>query len=167
MQLRVSNRKRQPSRSTEAAFEKKFAAALMRRGIFSWHTAEKFISGIPDRYVVHGNWIEFKAIPYTGRRRLTPQRFFSPSQKLWLNKLDQVGDRAWACILFQPENGEPRVLLCPWPALVRHGPMTPLEIEAHTYLGRTEAGMDYLVGERFSKDDGWDRWSNYEGTLST
>lgn len=149
MRLEVRRTKSQPSRSTEAAFEKKFAAALLRRGIFSWHTAEKFISGIPDRYVVKGNWIEFKAIPYTGTRRITPQRFFKPGQRLWLNRLHEQGDRTFACILFQPENGQPRVVLCPWVVLAAHGPMTPKEIEQHGSILNNAEAFDFFIQQRF------------------
>lgn len=163
MRLEVKKTKSKPKRITEAKFEGKFASALTRASIFSWHTSEKFIAGIPDRYVVRGNWLEFKVIPYTGKRQITPQRFFSAEQKLWMNKLARGGDRVFACILFQPENDRARVLLCPWDVLKDHGPMKPSEIERCTYIVITEEEFDMLVSLRFSRQ--YTGYSNYEMKL--
>jgi hypothetical protein len=158
MRLEVRQTKTKKS-STEAAFEEKLAAALMRRGIFSYHTSEKFISGIPDRCVVKGNWIEVKAIPYTGKRLITPVRFFSPTQRLWLRRFHDAGDRTFASVLFQPENGEPRVIMCPWMAFLEHGSMKPSFIEEHGSIVNNRDAMDHFVGTRF--DRSLPGWSDY------
>jgi len=146
------------SRSTEAAFEKRFAKALTRLGLLSYHTSEKFISGIPDRYVVGGNWIEFKAIPYTGKRQITPVRFFSASQKLWMNRLGEAGDRVWVCILFQPENGNPLAILCPWVALNDFGPMSPKQISEFGTPVYKDIDLYNFVSQRFGLNQ--DRFSD-------
>jgi len=164
MRLEVSKTKQTISRSTEATFEKKFAAALLRRGIFSWHTAEKFIKGIPDRYVTKGNWIEFKAIPYAGTRSITPERFLKPEQKLWLTKLHEAGDRTFVCILFQPATGKPKALICPWITLRGQGAMPVRVIDEHAQRVPNDEAMDIFVGTRFDKN--YDGWSNYELRLS-
>lgn len=133
LQVRKTGRRKKPI--TEAKFEANVAKTLEAAGRTTWHTAEKFISGIPDRYVCSGIWIEFKVIPFSGRRNITPQRYFSAAQKLWMNKLERAGDRVFGCIQFQPENGEPIILIMEWHTLRDYGPMTIKDIE---HLGRKD-----------------------------
>lgn len=159
MVLSVSAPRRQKNRISEATFEGKLAKALKARGLYSWHTSDQFKPGVPDRYVVGGNWIEIKAIPYTGKRAITPVRFFAPCQKNELDRLHERGDRAWACILFQPEQGEATVLLCPWIVLRDKGQMTRTEIEDASIACGSAAALQYVVDTRFNTND--DRYSNY------
>lgn len=163
--LRVSSKKSPARLSTEAAFEKKFAAALWRAGLKSHHTAEKFIQGMPDRYVMGGNWVEIKQIPYTGTRKITPSRFFSPAQRLWLDGLHAGGDRTWALVLFQGDGGDPHVILCPWVVLRDAGQMSPAQIEEVSYSCSTKADMDDMVIFRFDREI--ERFSNYTLTFLT
>lgn len=163
MVLTVKAPRRSKSRISEATFEGKFAKSLKRLGLYNWHTADNFKPGVPDRYVVGGNWIEFKAIPYVGTRQITPTRFFKPAQQNELTRLHEAGDRAWVCILFQPEQGDARVLLCPWVVLRDFGPMKPDEIEELALPCSTADSLDWLIGKRFSRElAGDDRYSRYE-----
>jgi hypothetical protein len=117
--IELSVRDKLPSRqsTTEARFEKRVAQILEELGLFSFHTSEKYIAGIPDRYVVGGNWIEFKVFPCDGRRRVNSHRLFEPEQKLYLRKLHESGDRTWVAIMFQPTNGDAYIVVKPWHAL--------------------------------------------------
>ncbi len=155
MPLSVKAPRRQKNRISEATFEGKFAKILKTGGLYSWHTSDQFKPGVPDRYVVGGNWIEFKAIPFTGKRAMTPVRFFSPAQKNELTRLHDNGDRAWVCILFQPEQGEATVMLCPWVVLRDKGQMTPVEIDNACMPG----ALQWVVESRFNMD--LDRYSRY------
>lgn len=100
--------------TTEARFEKRVASCLAELGLMSYHTSEKYYAGIPDRYVVGGNWIEFKILPCGGRRSVSPRSKFKPQQKQYLSKFHENGDRTWACIMFQPKHGEAYIVLVPW-----------------------------------------------------
>jgi hypothetical protein len=105
-----------------------------RAGILSYHTTDAVQSGIPDRYVTGGRWIEFKIILYAGTRKLDPLVHFSPAQKIWLDNLTKAGDQCWANILFQKSDGEERFLHMPWHSLRDRGKMTPVDIECNTYV---------------------------------
>jgi len=160
MKLEVSKKRKPVPRSTEAAFEKRVAKVLEGVGLMSYHTAERFYKGIPDRYVAGGNWIEFKAVPYSGTRRITPTRFFKPEQKLWLTRFHNAGDRVFVCILFQPENGEPRVLLCPWALLEGEGSMSTERVDRYSMICSTTDDLKKFVALRFGHEH--DRFSNYK-----
>ena len=142
MKLEVKKTKRRRANSTEAAFEKRFATALSKQGRVSYHTAEKFIEGIPDRYTCGGIWIEFKVVPYSGKRRINLLRYFSPAQKLWMTRLENGGDIVYGCVLLQPENGDPRIVLQSWHTLKNIGPMTPDEL---TIMSFDESNIDMLA----------------------
>jgi len=159
MVLSVKAPRRQKNRISEATFEGKFGKGLKVRGLYSWHTSDQFKPGVPDRYVVGGNWIEFKAIPYTGKRAITPERFLSPAQKNELTRLHESGDRAWVCILFQPEQGEATVMLCPWVVLRDKGQMTRAEIEDASLACGTAAALQWVIDTRFNLND--ERYSVY------
>ena len=127
--LRRSNPKRSRSSATdrvarvrpytEAQYEKHFAAALAELWIFSYHTAERFYMGIPDRYCAGGRWIEFKQIKWVGNRPISPIRQFSASQIQTLDKFSEAKDRCWVALLFQTPEGDRRSLFMPW-FLFRH-----------------------------------------------
>lgn len=159
MVLSVKTPRRQKNCISEAVFEGKFAKCLTAIGLYNYHTADQFKPGVPDRYVVGGNWIEFKAIPYSGNRAITPERFFDPVQKNELTRLHDGGDRAWVCILFQPEHGEATVLLCPWVALRDKGKMTQYDIDEATVACDATDRLKWLVGTRFNMND--NRYSIY------
>lgn len=99
---------------TEAQYEKHFAGALLDLGVFSYHTAERFYLGIPDRYVAGGRWIEFKQVKWMGKRVVSPIRQLSSSQINTLDKFTDAGDKCWVAVLFQTPEGDRRSLFMPW-----------------------------------------------------
>lgn len=126
-------KKKQSIHTDEAAWERKFMKQATRAGILSYHTTDGVQSGIPDRYVTGGRWIEFKIILYTGTRQLNPLVHFSPAQKIWLDNLTEAGDQCWANILFQKSDGEERFMHKEWRDLRYWGKMTPQDIHSLTY----------------------------------
>lgn len=99
---------------TEAQYEAKFAKALHQQGHFSYHTAERFYLGIPDRYVVGGRWIEFKQVKWIGTRPVSPIRQFNPGQIRTLDRLSKAGDDPWVALLFQTPAGDLASCFLPW-----------------------------------------------------
>lgn len=145
--------------SIEATFEKRIADILTEFAIFSYHTSDRFLGGLPDRYACGGNWIEFKVLPCAGTRRVNPVTLFKPEQKAKLTKLDRSGDRTWAAVMLQPENADPIILIVPWRVMRDHGPWTMAEARK---LGCTEKGkaLKNYVASRFGCT--YDRYSNGE-----
>lgn len=114
---------------TEAKYEKAFAKALAGLGQFSYHTAERFYMGIPDRYVVGGRWIEFKQIKWAGVRAVSPTRQFSGPQIRTLDKFQEAGDETWVAVLFQTPGGSMRSMFLPWPMFRSYKPQwTPVQV---------------------------------------
>jgi len=81
---------------------------------FSYHTAERFYLGIPDRYVAGGRWIEFKRVTWAGARAVSPIRQFSGPQIKTLDKFTAAGDECWVAIVFQTAGHDLRSCLMPW-----------------------------------------------------
>jgi len=134
MLLEVRKTKKKRSIHTdEAAWERKFMKQVTRAGILSYHTTDAMLSGIPDRYLVGGRWIEFKIILWAGTRKLDPLVHFSPAQKMWMDNLVKAGDECWANILFQRADGEERFMMMDWRELRGFGSMTPVDIDCNTY----------------------------------
>ncbi len=146
--------------SIESRFEKRVAEVLKQLGLFSYHVAERWYAGIPDRYVVGGNWIEFKVVPCSGKRRVNPYRLFSPGQRNFLDKFSKSGDRTWACVMFQPYEGEPYMVLLPWHDFREHGSWSMDQVEDWGVdTGDKFAFLKY-INDRFGKS--FDRFSNKE-----
>lgn len=78
--------------SNENALEKRVAAALRSLGLYSHHNDATTYPGIPDRYVVGGQWIEFKREATTKATIKSLDR-----QRKWLDALHQAGDKPWVC----------------------------------------------------------------------
>ena len=91
-----------------------FAGVLTDLGHFSYHTAERFYLGIPDRYVAGGRWIEFKQIKWMGTRSVSPIRQFSSGQIRTLDQLTKAGDTVFVAIVFQTAQGVLRVMFRQW-----------------------------------------------------
>ena len=118
---------------TEANYEKRFARALAKTGQFSYHTAERFYLGIPDRYVAGGRWIEFKRVTWAGVRAVSPIRQFSGPQIRVLDKFEASGDDCWVAIVFQTSEGMLRSCFMPWPVFRKLKPQwTPTEVKAYS-----------------------------------
>lgn len=129
--LTVPSKMGQVKGSTEASFEKRVADVLQKKiGLFTYHVAERYYAGIPDRYVVGGNWVEFKVIGYSGNRKVNPHRLFSPSQRVFLDKFSNSGDRTWACIGFQGPDGPQTCVIAPWHEFREHGQWSPEQIKS-------------------------------------
>lgn len=114
---------------TEANYEKVFARALAQLGQFSYHTAERFYLGIPDRYIAGGRWIEFKRVTWAGVRAVSPIRQFSGPQIRTLDKFTEAGDDCWVAIIFQTPDGSLRSCFLPWPMFRKLKPQwTPADV---------------------------------------
>lgn len=61
--LRVSDFKKKPRRTTEAAFEALFAETLNDAKLYHRHMSDRF-SGVPDQYIQRGWWVELKSLEY-------------------------------------------------------------------------------------------------------
>lgn len=81
---------------------------------FSYHTAERFYLGIPDRYVAGGRWIEFKRVTWAGARAVSPIRQFSGPQIKTLDKFTAAGDETWVAVVFQTAGHDLRSCFMPW-----------------------------------------------------
>lgn len=100
---------RRPASITEHKFETTIAWYLRRQGLLNYHTTDRYIGGIPDRYIAGGNWLEFKRVvlprvknPLRGRCAL--MHGLSQRQMSFLNKWHKAGDKTWLAILVQSEN---------------------------------------------------------------
>jgi hypothetical protein len=108
-----------PRNLSESEFEIKIAKIMGDLGIWSYHVNEKMYQGVPDRYVVGGRWIEFKQCAL--RYHISPMRLFRQSQRTFLTKFLEVGDKPYACILFQFRSEQRRAVLKPWSELLHEG----------------------------------------------
>lgn len=142
---------RTPRGSTEARFEARICGKL---GVYSHHTADKWLTGIADRYVAGGNWIEFKVMTLSGKRPASPLRLFTHEQKMFLDRMDKNGDRSWACVQFRFPSATFTVLV-PWRVMREHGTWTADDCWRHG----TDAGDEVAyLAHRFGKE--YDRFSN-------
>lgn len=146
--LSVNKESRKASKSTEGRQEKRVAQILSDFGLFSYHTADRFTPGVPDRYMVGGTWIEFKILACRGNRPIFLTRGFTPAQKNWLKNLHDKGDFTFGCIFVYPEVGDPRMILRPWWYLAAN-PKWDAErihlegVEMNTRLMRDECALHF------------------------
>lgn len=111
-----------------------FARALAGTGQFSYHTAERFYLGIPDRYVAGGRWIEFKQIKWAGTRAVSPIRQFTGPQIITLDKFTAAGDDCWVAIVFQETAGDLRSCFMSWPKFRHTKPQwTPTQVRERSF----------------------------------
>ena len=156
IQLIVSDKIDQLKGSTEAAFERRFAIYLDDMGIMSRHNSDRYEIGIPDRYVVGGNWIEFKVMDISGKRKVKPLRLFETEQKNKLTEYHEAGDRSWVAIQFQGKI-DPIVLFLPWYRFKDHGPWSFDQLkEAGWPAGHLRTKLYEKFGPDLSRfSDGW------------
>lgn len=81
--------------------------------LFNYKPSDRFRSGIPDRYIAGGRWIEFKYVHHSLKRNVSTLREFSAVQRTTIEDLIAAGDRVWACIFFDTGN-EILVYMAPW-----------------------------------------------------
>ncbi len=130
-----------------------FARALAKTGQFSYHTAERFYLGIPDRYVAGGRWIEFKRVTWAGVRAVSPIRQFSGPQIRTLDKFTEAGDDCWVAILFQTANGDLRSCFMSWPhfrALKTQWSPTKVHAWSKEWSGAMDQLKDQINDEGFN-----------------
>lgn len=143
----------------EKQFEKNFAASLARVGLYSWHVSERNFKGIPDRYIVGGNWCELKAIHF--ERPFTPLREFRPEQPPKLNRFDRAGDRTWVAILFMSSEGS-WSYIDTWPVFKALDPKwSPADVVLRSReYGNNTRNLDEHVALHFGKQfPGYSRWT--------
>lgn len=84
----------------ETAVEQRIANELARLGFQSRHMHDRFFPGTWDRYVVGGNWIEFKVMKMGDQcRSYNLLRQFSPEQRAFGASWHKAGDRMFGCVL--------------------------------------------------------------------
>lgn len=111
---------------------------------FSYHTAERFYLGIPDRYVAGGRWIEFKRVTWAGARAVSPIRQFSGPQIKTLDKFTAAGDECWVAIVFQTAGHDLRSCFMPWAVFRKlKTQWTPAEVRERSMEWRGE--LDSLM----------------------
>jgi hypothetical protein len=94
-QLSVANFKQKKRRSKEINFEQRFALAVTRAGLTSWHPLYKE-AGWPDRYIKGGIWCELKSL-----KELGINSGLEPEQHVKLRELGNAGDRAFYVAKYQ------------------------------------------------------------------
>lgn len=154
--LQVRDKLRGRSGSLEKYFEKRVAQVLTSIGLENRHTSDRQ-EGIPDRYVVGGNWIEFKVVPCSGRRSVDPERLFTPAQRNFLSRWTEKGDRTWAAVMFQPDNDKSSIIILPWSCFKGHGKWSMAEVHERGVDG---GGLRQYISDRFGR--GYSRFSNWE-----
>lgn len=80
----------------ESDLSRAIRSELAYRGIFSYKTADRFHSGVPDIYVCGGNWIESKVGGAT--YKLDIHKLLRPEQRNFARNLKMAGDTVWMFI---------------------------------------------------------------------
>jgi hypothetical protein len=115
--MKVSDFKKRTRRTTEAAFEKAFADALQEQDIWSRHMADRN-SGLPDRYLGQGRWVELKSLEYA--KGLVPYGAgLSVEQRNVGTDLIVAGDEVWYLALITATDGQ-HVLFMPMHKAIAH-----------------------------------------------
>lgn len=108
--MRVSDFKKKVRRTTEKAFEDLFAAVLAEINIYSRHMSDKF-SGVPDRYIAGGRWVELKSLEYA--RGVVPYGAgMSKEQRIACGELCAADEEVWYLSLITTNKGQ-FVIWCP------------------------------------------------------
>lgn len=90
--------KSRSTRISEKTFEKAVAAQLKQAGKFSRHMSDR-LSGLPDRYITGGIWVEFKSFEF--RDSFRADQGISPLQRRMMEQLANGGDNVFYCALAQ------------------------------------------------------------------
>ena len=142
-------RQRAVQGTTEKNFELRLGKALNSLGLLNWHTHELNLPGVPDRYVVGGNWIECKVRPWTGKKGFGPRKcVVKESQINFLNRLVDNGDRAWLCILLKAWRTSGRGIILPWEFVRETDFMSKEEILTWPLY---TTGFEEAIASRFGK----------------
>jgi len=82
-------------------------------------------------------------IGLSGKRKVRPQRYLSPRQVEWLNRLSDAGEHTFVCIQWQFDTGLPLAFIMDWRCFRDYGPMSLDDIMMHSEAG--ESGIDRVV----------------------
>ena len=158
--IRQNSRKRLKRTPPEKHWDHRVGEILTELGLFNYKTAERLYAGAPDRYIVGGNWIEFKGYPYAGRVETSnPMRMFKPGQRRFNERLYKAGDRPWVGVFWVlgERNAEVRMTLMPWPVFRDTGHWT---MEHIVSVSCPVDDMKHYISERFGKN--FERFSDYD-----
>lgn len=102
--LSVGQFKKKVRRTTEKSFEDLVAAAWLLKGVWSRHMSDKF-SGVPDRYVEGGKWVELKSLEYA-RGQVPYGAGMSIEQIRVCSELVEHGEEVWYMALITTNKGQ-------------------------------------------------------------
>lgn len=120
--LSVAKFARKVRRTTEKSFEDLVAEAWKERGIFSRHMSDKF-SGVPDRYVASGKWVELKSLEYA-RGQVPYGAGMSKEQRIVCAELVEAEDEVWYMALITTNKGQFVIFQPMWITLGEPGNVT-------------------------------------------
>jgi hypothetical protein len=148
-------------RLLEKTWEKNVGDALKSSlGLFNYHVADRFYAGVADRYIIGGNWMEMKVIPYAGNRSIDALRFVEPQQKAFLDRMIRAGDRTFVAILFVTPDLHSNMAIMPWPRFKIFESWTPKMICALPIYNNCHANLEDALRQWFGRDKG-ERFSEY------
>lgn len=131
----------------EAALEARLSKILDQSGLLNWHNDPEMYPGIPDRYVVGGNWIELKVEPSFQRTMAKIER-----QRAWLDKLTEAGDMTWVVALVKGKIGQDPLLYAEsWVTFKQRGPVYNTTKGTHPIFSYGELDLRLLKFADFVK----------------
>lgn len=139
--------KERRKRVTEDHIEKQFLWALDELDLKSMHFYDRF-GGVPDRYVIGGNWLEFKSLAYV--KHVNAFAHFEADQKRKLATFHNAGDRSFGVVLLCNEY-ENHLLIAPWPSLVNCTKITFAWAKEHLPLIEDKWDVKEAASKWFSK----------------
>lgn len=114
--MKVADFKKRVRRTTEKSFEDLCAEVWLEREVHSRHMSDRF-SGVPDRYITGGKWVELKSLDYA--RGIVPHfAGLSPEQERFLDWAVSAGDECWYLALITSGTDQ-FVIFCPYMCLVK------------------------------------------------
>jgi len=96
--LRVSEKRGQFT--TEASFEKFICDTIIKKHLDGLHFKVTGYKGIPDRFVLPNNFIEFKTV-FHGKGKIPIHKGLTTAQRQWAKDIHAHGGRSWFCVLLQ------------------------------------------------------------------
>jgi len=145
----------------EVAFDKKCGEILQRKlGLWNYKPHERAQPGIPDRYIVGGNWIEFKHMTFfmTKPKEILgakSRKAFSVPQVRKLDALLQAGDRPFVCVLVSSPVRE-RVWIEQWDRFKLDPVMTAEKFNLHLH-DNALAALSSVFDRKLERNSLWTR----------
>lgn len=144
-------------RVVEDTVEKDFMWALDQLGLVNRHFYDRF-GGVPDRYIVGGNWLEFKSVAYV--KHVNVFNHLEVDQRRHLAMFHNGGDRSFAVVMLCDPDTR-RLLICPWPSVERATKVTAAWANNHLPEINDKQDMKLAVSAWFGKHHG-ERNSRYD-----